>query len=131
DARAVDGPGGHVYQSQAWARHRARFGWRPRFLVLDDGFPVLALTRPWRLVPGASAYVSRGPVPMGDPSTTADRLVAVGKWLGEQGVDVLAADPEVPAESDFSERLRAAGFHQIEELQPSRHRMDVGLPESG
>jgi lipid II:glycine glycyltransferase (peptidoglycan interpeptide bridge formation enzyme) len=131
DARAVDGPGGHVYQSQAWARHRARFGWEPKSLILDDGFPVLALTRRWRLIPGGSAYVSRGPVPAGDDGTTATRLVAAGTWLAEQGVDVIAADPEVPADPDFSSRLATGGFRRIEELQPSRHRLDVALPEQG
>lgn len=128
DARAVDGPGGHVYQSQAWARHRSRFGWQPRFVVLDDGLPVLALTRPWRVVGGGSAYVARGPIPDADPGTTADRLVGLAEWLGGQGIDVVAADPEVPADGRYAERLRAAGFRQIEELQPSRHRMDVTLP---
>ena len=131
DARAVDGPGGNVYQSQAWARHRARFGWEPRFVVADDDLPVLALARPWRLVSGGSVYVSRGPVPAGDPEATAAQLIDLAAWLGEQGFDVVAADAEVPAESGYAARLRSAGFHQIEELQPSRHRMDVALPADG
>lgn len=131
DPRAVDGPGGHVYQSQAWARHRARFGWVPRFVVLDDGLPVLVLTRPWRLLGGGSAYVSRGPIPEGEPETTATRLVGLADWLGGQGIDVVAADPEVHAGSSYAQRLGTAGFRQIEELQPSRHRMDVALPRDG
>jgi lipid II:glycine glycyltransferase (peptidoglycan interpeptide bridge formation enzyme) len=131
DAWAVDGPGGHVYQSQAWARHRARFGWQPRFGVLDDGGPVLALTRPWRALPGGSAYVSRGPVPAGPPDATAAHVVEVGDWLAEQGLDVVAVDPEVPADGPFGPAIRAAGWRQIEELQPSRHRMDVTLPADG
>jgi lipid II:glycine glycyltransferase (peptidoglycan interpeptide bridge formation enzyme) len=131
DARAVDGPGGHVYQSRAWARHRARFGWEPRFGVLDDGFPVLALTRPWRLVPGGSAYVSRGPIPAGDGAATAARLLALTDWLAGEGIDVVAADPEIVGESSFGDLVRAGGFRQIEELQASRHRMDVALPASG
>lgn len=131
DARAVDGPGGHVYQSRAWARHRARFGWEPRFAVLDDGFPVLALTRRWRLVPGGSAYVSRGPVPDGAAEATAARLLTLTAWLGGEGIDVVAADPEVAGESSFASLVRAGGFRQIEELQASRHRMDVALPASG
>ena len=130
DARAVDGPGGHVYQSQAWARHRARFGWSPCFVVLDDGLPVLVLTRPWRLIGGASAYVARGPIPDGDPDTTAARLVDLADWLGGHGIDVVAADPEVREDRSFAERVGRAGFRQIEELQPSRHRLDVVLPAS-
>ncbi|MBI3751229.1 MAG: peptidoglycan bridge formation glycyltransferase FemA/FemB family protein [Chloroflexi bacterium] len=131
DARVVNGPGGHVYQSQAWARHRARFGWAPRFVVLGDGLPVLVLTRPWRLVGGGSAYVSRGPIPEGDPELTATRLVGLTAWLGGQGIDVVAADPEVPADSAYGRHLGDAGFRRIEELQPSRHRMDVALPADG
>ena len=131
DARVVEVPGGNVYQSRAWAAHRARLGWTPHFLVLDDGFPVLALTRPWRGLAGSSAYVSRGPIPAADARTTADRLVAVTAWLGDRGCDVVAADPEVPADSGFPELLRGAGFHQIEEIQPTRHRLDLAVPPSG
>ena len=126
DARVVDAPGGDVYQSVAWAEHRARRGWRPRFLLVGDA-PVLALVRPWPLVPGGSAYVSRGPIPTVDPATLAGRLAAVADWLAATGVDVVAADPEVPAGSGFGDRLVDLGFHRIEEIQPSRHRLDLPL----
>jgi lipid II:glycine glycyltransferase (peptidoglycan interpeptide bridge formation enzyme) len=131
DAAAVDAPGGHVYQSRAWARHRARFGWEPRFLVVGADAPVLALTRPWRLLPGGSAYLSRGPVPTDDAGHEIEsgaRLVAAARWLGDTGVDVVAADPEILASTGVGERLGRVGFRQIDELQPSRHRMDVALP---
>ncbi|HEY2916278.1 MAG TPA: GNAT family N-acetyltransferase, partial [Candidatus Limnocylindrales bacterium] len=131
DAVAVDGPGGNVLQSLAWGRHRARFGWTPRHLRTDDGLPVLALARPWRLGPGGSAYLSRGPVPAGSPATTAARLIEAAGWLAGDGIDVIAADPEVPADPAFARAVAAAGFHQIEELQPSRHRLDVALPDDG
>ena len=134
DARTVDTPGGHVYQSRAWAEVRRASGWSPRFLV-DDGGMTLALTRPWPVVGGGSAYIPRGPVPMpgetalGSPSL-ADRLVAVATALAGQGIDVVAADPEVPASvSAFRERILTAGFRPIEEIQPSRHR--VSLPLGG
>jgi len=35
----------------------------------------------------------------------------------------------VPADSDYARRTRAMGFHQIEEIQPSRHR--IALPLAG
>jgi lipid II:glycine glycyltransferase (peptidoglycan interpeptide bridge formation enzyme) len=127
----VDSPSGNVLQSRAWARHRARLGWTPHFLVVDDELPVLALTRPWRLVGGSSAYLSRGPIPAGDPVTTIARLEAVTAWLAERGTDVVAADPEIPADSGFGALLRTAGFHEIEEVQPTRHRLDLELPASG
>ena len=99
--------------------------------MTDDGLPVLALTRPWRIGPGGSAYVSRGPVPAGDAEVTADRIVEACEWLIGRGIDVVAADPEVAASDAFEERLARAGYHRIEELQPSRHRMDVALPADG
>jgi lipid II:glycine glycyltransferase (peptidoglycan interpeptide bridge formation enzyme) len=131
DAVAVDGPGGHVLQSRAWARHRARFGWTPLLDVTDDGLPVLTLTRPWRIGPGGSAYVSRGPIPAGDPALTAARLLETSDWLAARGLDVIAADPEVAAGTEFDDPITGRGFRQIEELQPSRHRMDVPLPRDG
>jgi lipid II:glycine glycyltransferase (peptidoglycan interpeptide bridge formation enzyme) len=130
DARTVDEPGGHVYQSLAWAEHRRASGWRPRFLVSDDGGRALALTRGWPIVGGGSAYLTRGPVPMGaDPPGLAARLVAIGEALAGEGIDVVAADPEVPAaDAAFREAIEAAGFHTIEEIQPSRHRVSLPLP---
>lgn len=131
DARAVEAPAGNVLQSRAWARHRERLGWTAHFLVVDETLPVLALTRPWRLIGGSSAYVSRGPIPVADAATTADHLVAVTGWLAERGADVVAADPEVPTDTGLPEQLQRAGYHQIEEIQPTRHRLDLELPTSG
>ena len=62
DERAVDAPGGHVYQSRAWADHRAASGWAADHLVFEDGYRVLALRRPLPLVGGWSAYIPRGPI---------------------------------------------------------------------
>ncbi len=132
DVRAVNDPGGHVYQSRAWAEHRRRYGWSPRFLVGDDDSRILALTRRWPIVHGGSAYIPRGPVPMGaDPERLARRLIAVGTVLAAEGIDVLAADPEVPADApEFRVTIEAAGFHPIEEIQPSRHRVTLPLGAS-
>ena len=129
DAQAVDGPDGHVYQSRAWAEHRRATGWAPRFLVADDGGRALALTRSWPLVGGGSAYLPRGPVPMGaDAAALGVRLVAFADALAGDGIDVVAADPEIPAaERGFRAAIEAAGFHPIEELQPSRHRVSLPL----
>ena len=129
DARTVDEPGGHVYQSRAWAEHRRASGWRPRFLVADDGGRALALTRPWPLVGGGSAYMPRGPVAMGArPGEVGRRLVAFADALAADGIDVVAADAEVPAaEEAFRTAIEAGGFHAIEEIQPSRHRVSLAL----
>jgi lipid II:glycine glycyltransferase (peptidoglycan interpeptide bridge formation enzyme) len=140
DARTVVAPGGHVYQSRAWAEHRRRSGWTPRFLVADDGGRVLALSRGWPLIGGGSAYIPRGPVAdvsadraaagVAGSKDLAARQVAVADALASDGIDVVAADPEVPAGDDaYRAAIETAGFRPIEEIQPSRHR--VSLPLEG
>ena len=136
DAAAVDAPGGHVLQSRAWAAHREAGGWRPRFLAAGD-VRALALVRPWPVFGGGSAYLPRGPVGPGRPWTGDGSgavigavLAAAARHLADEGVDVVAADAEV-AESDDAYRaaLGAAGFRAIPEIQPSRHRTALPLPE--
>ena len=129
DLRTVEAPGGHVYQSRAWAEHRSRSGWQPRFLVDEGGGRTLALTRSWPLIGGGSAYIPRGPGPVeADAAGLAARLVAVADELADGGIDVVAADPEVPdADAGFRAAIESAGFHPIEEIQPSRHRISLPL----
>jgi lipid II:glycine glycyltransferase (peptidoglycan interpeptide bridge formation enzyme) len=129
DAQTVEAAGGHVYQSRAWADHRRASGWRPRFLVADDGGRALALTRPWPVIGGGSAYIPRGPVAMGAaPGALGARVIAIGDALAGEGIDVVAADPEVPdADAGFRAAIEAAGYHAIEEIQPSRHRISLPL----
>ena len=129
DARVVDRPGGHVYQSRAWAEHRLSSGWRPVFLS-SAASAVLALTRPWPILGGGSAYLPRGPVPGGDGAVTAATLTAAAGELAAHGLDVVAADPEVPATDEaFRSAIHRAGFRPIDEIQPSRHRVTLPLGE--
>jgi lipid II:glycine glycyltransferase (peptidoglycan interpeptide bridge formation enzyme) len=129
DRLTVQPRGGHVYQSLAWARHRSALGWRPLHLMLDDEHAALVLERPFPLIGGASAYVPRGPVV--DPSEPAAivvaRATALAEWLGSRRIAVVAIDAEIPAASGVGEGLRAAGFHRIPEIQPSRHRISLAL----
>ena len=131
DDWTVRRPGGHVYQSRAWAAHLGARGWEPRFLVVEDGGPLFGLVsfeRRWPLIGGRSSYLIRGPVPTDDdPATTAARLALAADHLAKAGVDVVAADPEIPAGSGFPALLAAQGFRPIPEIQPSRHRMRVPL----
>ena len=47
-------------------------------------------------------------------------------------MDVVAADPEVAAgDAGYARALADAGFHAIDEIQPSRHRMALALPADG
>src|SRR4051812_46557666 len=127
DALAVDRPGGHVYQSRAWAQHRQSRGWRPLF-VSTAGLRILALSRPWPLLGGASAYVPRGPAPVVATDELGAALWSATKALAVEGIDVVAVDPEVPAaDGPWRSWLRRAGYHAIEEIQPSRHRLTLPL----
>lgn len=129
DALTVDVPGGDVQQSLAWAVHRERTGWRRHHLVLDDGAAVLALGRPWRFIGGGRLYVPRGPVPAGaGPEVVAGRLAAIAAWARDAGFDAILADPEIPAGGGFPALLAGLGFHQVEEIGPSRHRVGVPIP---
>ncbi len=119
--------GGHVYQSRAWALHRAASGWRPHFLMGSDGSAALALSRAWPLVGGSGAYLPRGPIPAGSAEAMAARLDGATSWLGEHGIDVLASDADVPEDTGYGPLIRARGFRSIPEIQPSRHRMSLDL----
>jgi serine/alanine adding enzyme len=130
DDRTVEAAGGDVYQSVAWARYRERHGWRPRFLVFEDGFRLLSLERPWPVIGGSGAYLSRGPIGAGErPEQTVRRLRAAADHLAENGVDVVASDAEIEAATGYPALVEAAGFRPIEEVQASRHRMRLLLPE--
>jgi hypothetical protein len=131
DEGAVAGPGGHVYQSRAWAAHRNRFGSQPTFLVGSDGAPVLALRRPWPLIGGSAAYVPRGPIPSAETGVLVERLAGASRWLAGHRVDVIAADAEVETDSGYGDAIRTLGYHQIEEIQPARHRMAISLDRGG
>lgn len=131
DQRTVHAPGGHVYQSRAWAEQRAKLGWVPRFAILDATHGALVLTRPYPWIGGGSAYIPRGPI--ADPATegpaaVAARTIALADWLATQGIDVVATDAEVPTTlDDVATALRSAGFHPIPDIQPSRHRISLSL----
>jgi lipid II:glycine glycyltransferase (peptidoglycan interpeptide bridge formation enzyme) len=130
DDRVVDRPGGHVLQSRAWAEHWRASGWRPLFLSSDDQ-RMLALVRDWPLIGGGSAYLPRGPVPVVPSAQLGASLWAATKALAGEGIDVVAADPEVPAaDAAWREWLRRARYHPIEEIQASRHRISLPLGEA-
>ena len=56
-------------------------------------------------------------------------LAAASAHLVADGIDVVAADPEVAAaHPGYAAALREAGFHAIDEIQPSRHRRGCRCP---
>jgi lipid II:glycine glycyltransferase (peptidoglycan interpeptide bridge formation enzyme) len=127
DVTAVASPSGHVYQSRTWAEYRAAHGWQAWHLAFDDGFRLLVLGRPRSVAGGGSAYASRGPIPEPNPEIGAQRAAAAAEVLAGEGMDELIVDGETPAESGLGRLLARAGFEPTEELQSSRHRMDVQL----
>jgi lipid II:glycine glycyltransferase (peptidoglycan interpeptide bridge formation enzyme) len=127
DARTVQPAGGHVLQSRPWAEYRARVGWQPRFLIGSDGSAVLALLRPWPVIGGASAYISRGPVPNGAVDELVARLGGVTNWLAANGVDVVASDAEVATWTGYGDQIAALGYRPIGDGQPSRHHLVLKL----
>jgi len=127
DSLTVEPAGGNVLQSRPWAQHRARTGWQPRFLIGSDGSAVLALLRPWPLVGGASAYISRGPIPNGAVEKLIARLAGVTDWLVANHVDVVATDAEVATWTGYGDQIASLGYRSIEEIQPSRHRFVLQL----
>ena len=128
DVRVVDVPGGDVHQSMAWGAQRERAGARSHHLLLDDGSCALVLGRRTPILGGGRAYVPRGPVAAGaDARVVAGRLAAITAWAADAGFDVVVADPEIPAGSGFPALLAGLGFHQVEEIVPSRHRVGVAI----
>lgn len=128
DSRTVDVPGGDVFQSRAYGEYRSRHGWQPRFLVFDDGFRVLSISRPWPWIGGGGAYIPRGPVSAGEAvERTADRARAAADYLAGHGFDVVSSDAEIRAETGYGALLGQRGFRPIEEIQVARHRVAVPL----
>lgn len=127
DKRAVASPNGHVLQSRAWADYRAAHGWLAWHVVFSDGFRLLVLGPPKSGCGSGEAYASRGPIPEEHAERSAERAVLAAELLAGYGADSLTVDGETPASSGLPSLLRSAGFHPTEELQPSRHRMDVQL----
>jgi Acetyltransferase (GNAT) domain len=129
DSLTVAAADGDVHQSLAWAEHRRSSGWRVHYLAASDGGLVLALGRARPVLGGGRLYVPRGPVNDGRPEAErADRLAAIAGWAGDGGYDEIVADAEVPVATGYPALLAAHGFHQVEELDASRHRMSVRIP---
>ena len=132
DARAVDAPGGHVYQSRAWAEHRAATGWTAAVPRRRRRRPALALTRRGRLIGGrqrlhAARAGRRWATTRRRSRRAADRRSPM-RWRGEGDRRRRRATPRCPAVGPaFRAAIEAAGFPPIEEIQPSRHRISLPL----
>jgi lipid II:glycine glycyltransferase (peptidoglycan interpeptide bridge formation enzyme) len=127
DEHTVGSANGHVYQSIAWGEYRAAHGRPVWHVVFDDGFRVLVVGRDRPVVGGGWAYATRGPVPESDPALSAARAAAIADLLAQEGLDSFTVDGETPSATGLGRELEARGFRAVEEVQTSRHRMDVNL----
>ena len=127
DEHTVASPNGHVYQSLAWGEYRAAHGRPVWHIVFDDGFRMLVVGRDRPVVGGGWAYATRGPIPDEHAVLTATRAAAAADLLASEGLDSFTVDGETPAASGLGRFLQARGFKRVEEVQTSRHRMDVNL----
>ena len=127
DEHAVASLNGHVYQSLAWGEYRAAHGRPVWHIVFDDGFRMLVVGRDRPVVGGGWAYATRGPIPDEHAVLTATRAAAAAELLADEGLDSFTVDGETPAASGLGRFLQARGFKPVEEVQTSRHRMDVSL----
>ena len=127
DAHTVASPNGHVYQSLAWGEYRAAHGRPVWHLVFNDDFRLLVVGRDRPVVGGGWAYATRGPIPEADPALAAARVAKAAELLADEGLDSFTVDGETPADTGLRALLQARGFRAVEEVQTSRHRMDVNL----
>ena len=130
DRRTVQAPGGHVYQSLAWAEHRrgvrvaAALPALRRRLRGAGARTVVAVHRRFQRVPAARTDRRRGGPPRSPrtasrPSPTIWRARAWTSWRPM---------PRSRPTTGYGERIRRAGFRPIPEIQPSRHRISLPLP---
>jgi peptidoglycan biosynthesis/recognition FemAB-like protein len=127
DKHTVASLHGHVYQSRAWGEYRAAHGRPVWHIVFGDGFRMLVVGRDRPVVGGGWAYATRGPIPEEHAVLTATRAAAAAELLAGEGLDSFTVDGETPAASGLGRFLEARGFRAVEEVQTSRHRMDVHL----
>jgi lipid II:glycine glycyltransferase (peptidoglycan interpeptide bridge formation enzyme) len=79
------------------------------------------------VVGGGWAYATRGPIPEEHAVLSATRAAAASELLDGAGMDSFTVDGETPASSGLGAALQARGFEPVEEVQASRHRMDLQL----
>ena len=127
DRHTVTGRHGHVYQSRAWGEYRAAHGRPVWHIVFGDGFRMLVVGRERPVVGGGWAYAPRGPIPEEQVELSAARATVAADLIATRGMDTFTVDGETPSETGLGRLLGERGFEPVEEVQTSRHRMDVAL----
>jgi lipid II:glycine glycyltransferase (peptidoglycan interpeptide bridge formation enzyme) len=113
-------PKGHILQSYEWGEIKAKTGWQPlRMIIEETGKPIAAISILKRIIPGikkAIFYAPRGPVLDIENKDVFDFLLTEVKKLAKQHNAIfLKIDPDVPNENKaFKELLLSRGFRTAE-----------------
>ncbi len=109
-------PKGHILQSYHWGEVKARTGWEPVRLVVEDGNEIVAaVSLLKRRLPGinkAIFYAPRGPVvDFRDRKLFAYLLEQVASLAKEHKAILLKIDPDIPAPNkEVTDLLKDTGF---------------------
>jgi peptidoglycan pentaglycine glycine transferase (the first glycine) len=113
-------PKGHVLQTWEWGDLKAKTGWVPlRLLVEQDGVPVGAISILKRRIPVLNKYIfyaPRGPVlDISHPGLFTFLLAEVKKLAQKHQAIFLKVDPDIPVENiDWQEAFQREGFKCVE-----------------
>lgn len=116
DAFIAASPKGHILQTYAWGQVKARTGWQPLCMVVEDGGEIIAaaliLRRTLPLGGKSVLYSPRGPVFNLDDHELFDFFLDRVRKLGRQKRAILwKIDPDVPAPQEkLVAYLKSRGF---------------------
>lgn len=123
--------GGHLLQTDGWARLKARHGWQPYRLAVVERWPgrilAAALVLYRSLGPFRIAYIPRGPVvDWADLSLTRQLFKAIHNHARRHRAISLTVEPNCEDSADLRQRLASLRFIAAPPLQP-RNTITVDL----
>lgn len=100
-----ESPYGDVLQTAAWARLKARFGWKPHYFAVTESGSVkaacLALEKRLPRLPFSLLYCPRGPVlDWSNPAAFQPLLAGVREAAEQSRAILIKMDPPAPAETE-------------------------------
>lgn len=116
DAYIAQAPKGNILQSYGWGQVKARTGWRPLYMVVEDGSRIVAaalfLKRSLPVGGKCILYSPRGPVFDLNNFQLFDYFLDQVRWLGRQQRAILwKIDPDVPSSNhELTAYLKSHGF---------------------
>ncbi len=130
DAFVAQEPSGHLLQSWEWGEFKARFGWHPFRVALENQGRIVAaaqlLVR--RLPIGSIAYISKGPVlDIRDCGVSAKLMEAIHRALRPLHPIFLKAEPDWPDTPEARGWFEGRGFHPSSQTIQPRHTLLIDL----